>query len=162
MVLQHDYPALSQWDSSFRDTLISHCHPTLVPARNGWERDSALLQEWGNKSQRVLHASSGQSMQTEMSASRPGHTGPQGTHQTNFSAVYVYTAFVNLSLQEHTSCIPGIKCFIASQCIKAQCWKWLHFLATSDLETATELCSFLSKVPPSSKLPLLYLWLVLY
>lgn len=145
MVLRHDYPAQSQRDTSFRDMTISHSIILpVVPTRKGSEEDSALLQEWGNKSQCVLHASSGESVQTEMSASSPGHTGPQGTHQTNFSAVYLYMAFVNHSLQENTSCILGIKCFIAFQCIKAQCWKWLCFFATTNWKTATEPCSYWS------------------
>lgn len=63
----------------------------VVPTRKGWEGDSALLQEWRNKSQRELHASSGESVQTEMSASSAGHAGPQGTHQTIFSAFIFFT-----------------------------------------------------------------------
>lgn len=61
----------------------------VVPTRESWGGDSALLQKWGSKSQCVVHGSSGESMQTETGASSAGHMGPQGTHQTIFLFSYV-------------------------------------------------------------------------
>lgn len=115
----------------------------------------------GEINQCVLHSSSGESCKPRC-LPLVLITQGIGVSWTRLSfCLFIYSLWKS-PVQEKTSPVLGINSFIASQCIKAHCGRWLPFLATNHLEIATDPWSFLEQNTSNSKPPLIYSWLVLY
>lgn len=108
-------------------------HEFCLPERVG--RLILPCSKWENKSVCAPYQFRTE-LQTEVFASSPGHTG--GHSWNRLLCCFLIYSLCKPSVQEKTSPVLGINCFIASQSIKSHCAKWLPFLATSNLEIATD------------------------